>query len=122
MTRAIFVLILLTLVTQARSQEQKCKNFIISIDEKVVTGGMTQFRIIALFDNGKKQTIEADYYPGRLSLQQTDYDRLLSNEVVTTYLAFNYSEYCKKNQTSYDYEIDIKKGWLLQHYYLESAG
>ena len=119
MKRATIILILLALVTQARSQEQKKSiNFIISIDEKVVTGSMAQFRIIALFENGTKQTIEADYYPGKLSLQQTDYDKLLSQEVITTYIAFDYSEYCKNKQTTFNYEIDIKKGWLMHYYYV----
>jgi hypothetical protein len=119
--RVIIIFILTSLISSDHSiaqEQRKDVNFVIVIDEKVLTGAMTRFKIIFSLENGAKETIEADYSPGNLSLKQSDYDKLLSADVKTTFLAFDYTEHCKKNQSVHNYEIDIKKGWLEHYYYV----
>src|SRR5882762_1023198 len=107
------IILLMTLIAgrgYVTAQEQKKDlNFVIVIDAKVLTGVMTRFRVIGLLENGTKEIMEADYAPGNLSLKQSDYNKLLSSDFKTAYLAFDYTENCKKDQVIHNYEIDIKK-------------
>src|SRR5579872_6360961 len=116
------VIFLMTLIAGrgyvAAQVERKELNIVIVIDAKVLTGAMSRFRVIGLLENGTKETMEADYAPGNLALKLLDYNRLLSSNFKTTYLAFDYTENCKDDQIIHNYEIDIKKGWLEHHYYV----
>lgn len=95
---------------------QKNINLIISIDDNIPTGSLSGLKLVAVNENGSKETISADYYPGNLSLSEFDYKNLLDTSIRTVYLIFNYTEYQNQKQYSYNYDIDLKKGWL-QHYY-----
>lgn len=117
-----FVLIFLLSVslTSYTIGQEKMKdiNFVIVVDEKILTGVMERFKIIANLKNGTNEKIEVDYCPGNLSLKQSDYEKLIDTNVKTIYLAFDYIEYSNKKQKIYNYEIDIRKGWLEHYYYV----
>ncbi|MFM7857317.1 MAG: hypothetical protein ACKO96_36705 [Flammeovirgaceae bacterium] len=118
-TLIIFIAVLMAGKIYVSAQEQKKDlNVVIVIDTKVITGAMANFRVIALLENGGKKVVEVEYSPGNLSLPKSEYEKMLNDEIKTTLLAFDYYEYCKKEQTVYNYEIDIKKGWLQHSYYV----
>ncbi len=111
----------MTLISSSQSiaQDQRRNvNFVISIDGQIVVGSMIGFKIIALSENDTREIIEADYAPGNLSLEQSDYDKLLNENIKTILLAFEYTENCKNQKQTYSYEIDIRKGWLKHYYYV----
>ncbi|RFM29058.1 hypothetical protein [Deminuibacter soli] len=113
----ILICVLLSFKVSAQEQPQRI-NFILSIDEKIVSGSVSKIKILASLTHGGKRVIEADYYPGNLSLSQSDYALLKSDTVSSVFLSFTYSEFCNKNRRDYDYEIDLKKGWLQSYFYV----
>lgn len=116
MKRIVYLLSLLTCCMQLSAQ--KNVNLIVLIDENIVVGSLSGLKLVAVAANGNKETINADYYPGNLSLSEDDYKKLLDTTIKTVYLVFNYTEYQNKKQQTYNYEIDLNKGWLQHYYYI----
>lgn len=114
----ILIYAMIVCVYNTELQAQKDINLIISIDDNIVVGSMSRLRLIASLENGNEQILEANYYPGNLSLKQADYDKLLNANVKTVFLAFDYSERCENKQHTYNYKIDLQKGWLEHYYYI----
>lgn len=117
MSKLIFYTIALCFCC-AQLRAQKNLDLIISIDENIVAGSLSGLKLIAVSDNGNKEIINANYYPGNLSLSESDYRKLLDTSIKTVYLVFSYTEYQNQKQHSYHYEIDLKKGWLNHYYYV----
>lgn len=110
-----FIILFLTIISfNAFSQKI---NFILSIDDKIVSGNISNFKIIATLRQKDKKLIQADYYPGNLSISKENYDLLLSDEVEDVSLSFNYTEFCKTT-ARYEYNVNIKKGFLQHYYYI----
>ncbi|PHS04933.1 MAG: hypothetical protein COA88_13045 [Kordia sp.] len=99
-----------------QAQVKKDIDFIISIDEKLPISSIHKTKIIANMKDGSEKIINIDYSPGSLGMNSVDFDKLLSSEVKSFWLKFNYTEICKKNNIEHTYEIELKKGWL-KHYY-----
>lgn len=116
MRRVIYLIVLLFCCTQLNAQ--KNINLIISIDDGIAVGSLSGLKLVAITTNGSKETINADYYPGNLALSDNDYKKLLDTGIKTVYLVFNYTEHQNQRQQSYNYEIDLNKGWLQHYYYI----
>lgn len=101
-----------------RLDAQKNINLIISVDDRIVVGSLSGLRLVAISTTGNKETINADYYPGNLSLSENDYKRITDTGIKTVHLVFNFVEYQSLKQQSYKYEIDLNKGWLQHYYYI----
>lgn len=93
-------------------------NLIISIDRAIPVGSITGPRLIVIKEDGSKTLIEADYYPGNLSISEDEYKLVMDSSIKTVYLAFNYTEYKKSGTVVYNYELDLKKGWLTHYFYI----
>lgn len=117
MIRILNCLIMICVIS-TKLQAQKNINIIISIDDRVVAGSLSGIQLIAFLGSDSLRTVTANYYPGNLSLSETDYNHLLDTSVKSVFLAFNYIEHCKNNQKTYHYEIDLQKGWLTHYYYV----
>lgn len=95
-------------------QYNKELDFVIVIDENVwIT--TTYFKVIMNKTSGL-DTVTASYYPGSLSIMQSDYDKLLSQEVKSVNLELIYYGHATKKQNIYKYEIEIKKPWLQDYF------
>ncbi|ANH81954.1 hypothetical protein A8C56_14135 [Niabella ginsenosidivorans] len=106
------------LLSCIRLNAQKNIDLIISIDEKIVSS-ISGLNFIAVTLNGEER-IQADYYPGHLSLSDSDYNKLLDTVTRTVYISFDYTEQQNTKQHLYHYQIDLKKGWLKHYYYILS--
>lgn len=116
MIKTVYCIILL--ISSYNAYTQKSIDFIISIDESVVSGSLSGIKIISVSENGAREVINVDYHPGSLSLIEADYKKLLDSSVKKIFLALNYIEYSNNKVKTYNYEIDLKKGWLNNLYFI----
>lgn len=108
------VLFLISYYRVSGQQYNKELDFVIVIDENVwITS--TYFQIVMNKTSGS-DTIKASYHPGSLSIMQSDYDKLLSEEAKSIYLKFVYYDHGVKKQKTYNYEIELKKPWLQDYF------
>lgn len=116
MKRVLFLLLLIFCFTYVYGQdERKELDFIIMIDEDIAIGSISQLQIKIVSDD-KEDILEANYYPGNLSIKQPDYGRLLSAHTKAIFLKFAYSVHDDKNQEIYHYEIELRKPWLEDYF------
>ncbi len=93
-------------------------NLIISIDNKIVTGNLSNIKINVKQKTGNQVFIESEYYPGNLSITKTNYDFLKSADVEKVFFTFNYTKFCNKLRKDINYEIEINKDWLDNYFYV----
>jgi len=94
--------------------QERSINFVISIDNEIAISSLSNFKILAYESNDNfKQLITVDYVPGNLFLKEQDYKRIISNEIKSFYLIFNFDDQCTgQGVVNYSYNIELKKGWL----------
>lgn len=91
---------------------QKSINLIISIDNQVVVGSLSNIKLDIIKDDETKEVFKLNYSPGDLSITDSNYSMILSHSIKQMILTFNHSEYCKGEQKTYYYEIEFKKSWI----------
>jgi len=110
------IVILLSILFSISLFSQQNKNFdiIIFVDEEIVIEGIADIKFILKDTSNLNNNIiiEADYYPGNLSITKSDYERiLLSNKDL--FLKFTYyGENEKGKRSVYLYEIEYQKSWM----------
>lgn len=104
---------MLFMATNIYSQEVKSSNFIIVIDEEIVTESLG-IKLLVISKDGNSREIETitGYYPGNISLKKSDYDDLISDETQSVILKFNYQTYINDSSYYYTYEIEAGKNWF----------
>ena len=118
MMRKHFLSVYLVLIIfgQAYAQdERKSLDLIIVIDGNITVGSIASLQIERV-TRRDKEIIAANYYPGSLSFTETDYGKLMSDSTKAINLKFTYYEYVGQNQTSYNYDIELKKEWLRDYF------
>jgi hypothetical protein len=102
----------IVIFAQAYSQDVK-KNFdfIIVINDNIAAGSIKSLQIEWVYASGKK-VIVASYYPGNLSLTESDYSKLMSDSTKAINLNFTNYEYVGQKQGSHSYKIELKREWL----------
>jgi hypothetical protein len=94
-------------------EKDTISNLIILIDDKVPTT-ISNFRI-EFFENNEITRIPIiNFEQGRLLLEKTIYNKLLSEKITNLKLYFNYSEFLNYNRKNYNYFIEVDKNILKQ--------
>lgn len=107
--------ILLSVMNMYSQEIEKNINFIISIDDQIVSS-IARAKIIITDKNDNVDQIEIGYIPGELIISNADFKQITQNQANSFLLAFDYYEYKKERQIVYNYEIEINKVWLEQSY------
>lgn len=103
-------------VNNVQAQEGKKEfNLVISIDGDVVVSSMTRTSLLLEYKNGEKKKEKVNYSPGNLSLDMEAYNRIMSDNVESIYLKFDFEDRCNGDMTN-SYDIELKKGWF-EHYF-----
>src|SRR5688572_29263794 len=63
-----------------------------------------------------QEEIKANYFPGSLTLSESDYKKLFSEEVKSISLQFDYYQYTSQKLEIYNYDLELKKAWLKDYY------
>ena len=87
---------------------KKNLDLIIVIDENIVVGTIASER--------SKEIIDASYYPGNLSITENNYIKLISDSTKSIKLRFIYYEYAGQDQTTYNYEIELRREWIEDYF------
>ena len=116
MLKFIFLFLTGISVSAVYSQTEKINfDLIITIDEKIPVGAVSNFKIRAITENSS-EIISVDYYPGNLSMKKDDYRKLFSDTIKLFYLDFDYYEYVGEKQHLYHYKIEYKKSWMQEYF------
>lgn len=103
-------------VSAVYSQIEKINfDLIITIDEKIPVGAVSNLKIRAITENSS-EIISVDYYPGNLSMKKDDFKKLISDPIKLIYLDFDYDKYVGEKQHLYHYKIEYKKSWLQEYF------
>jgi len=95
--------------------QNKIINLIITIDKEIVKDAYTRFVIIDTINN-KNDTIRASYYPGRLSIEENDFNRIIKSDNIIFYIGIG--KWIEGYGTvSRDYKINFRREWLFTKYY-----
>lgn len=114
MKKLLLILVFLLAQVTSAQDSKKASNFIITMDENIALT-LANSKIILSQGNNILRTIQFTYYPGNLSMNQTDYEGIMKFEG-TILLKFDYYEYLKDEQKVKNYEIEMGKIWLEQPY------
>ncbi|MGN6638213.1 MAG: hypothetical protein ACTHJ8_04820 [Mucilaginibacter sp.] len=111
-----FIIILFLSSNKLFGQEIRVNNsFIIVINNKVTTT-VDRLRLMLSDSTGKKQSIDGDYYPGVLSVNNIEDKKILDADSVSSLtLAFDSYAYYKSKQITSNYKIKLNWHWL-KHY------
>lgn len=118
MKRYCFQILLLLLIHQVSEAQEnkKCFNFIVNIDDEIVTT-LSRPVILLKQDSNLLKKIDIGYLPGNLSLNTEDFNSFFSIKETTLFLQFYYYQYSiKGKQEVYNYEIEIGKNWFEQSF------
>lgn len=114
MKKFIIISIMFLICIFAYSQEtMKDLNFIIVIDDEIIEGGIICFSV-----HDKAGNIYSAYYsPGNLSISQSDYHKMMSEDNnKTLFLSFTYDSYQGTNNNIYTYNIELSKMYFKEYY------
>lgn len=112
-------ILMLFITTNIYSQEVKNINFIIVIDEEIVTSSLSVKLLITSKDGVSKEIkTTTGYYPGNISLKKSDYDDLISDGTQNVILKFNYDPYINGKPYYYTYEIEAGKNWFEHMFFI----
>lgn len=112
-------ILILFITTNIYSQEVKNSNFIIVIDEEIVTNSLG-IKLLVTSKDGNSREIEpiTGYYPGNISLKKSDYDDLISDETQSVILKLRYDPYINGKSYDYTYEIEAGKNWFNDMFFI----
>lgn len=102
--------VLWTLISFVQSGK-KHLDFVIIIDGEVAIGSIANLSI-ELNINGNEKIIEPLYYPGNITMKESEYNQALSDSVTVVKIKFDYYKYIGKKQKLYNYEIEFQQEWL----------
>jgi len=110
------VILLFSVMLYGQKKELHDINFIISVNDKVEVGAITNPRIITYGSNDEKEIFEVDYYPGSLLLSDSIFDKLSSDKIKKMSFALDYNVFTKDKQHIYNYELEIAVGMFNYRY------
>ncbi|MBB5648939.1 hypothetical protein [Pedobacter cryoconitis] len=114
MKNILLVLLLIFLTTCSYGQSKSDFDFIIVIDEAIVTS-LSNPKLLIRKENELLSGINISFKPGNLSLNTADY-KIIANSNDDLYLKFDYYDYSKGKQEVYNYDIKIGKNWFEKSY------
>jgi hypothetical protein len=96
--------------------QNKIIDLIITIDKEIVTAVSNEHFVIVDTIGNKNDTIRVFYFPGHLSIKETDFDNIVKNTNVIFYFSVGKS---RKNKIINEiYHIDYKREWFFTTYSL----
>lgn len=111
----LFILIILSFFETFSYAQENESNIIILVDGNVVK--YTNGKIIYKESSGIERSVDVKIIPGRVQINDSDYQELLLKNIDKIYLKFDYSENCNEKIEYYSYEIeDFKLNWLKSDY------
>lgn len=116
--RILALLIIVVLNGIAAAQETKSFDFIIMVDDEIWTTPTSPEMILKDSQGNTITSFSTDYHAGNLSIADSNYQEMLSENIGSINMVLKYSRVCGDDIYSYDYEIDFKSGWLQNYFFI----
>lgn len=116
MKKLTLILILVLSSFVMFSQVNKSLNVIISIDNDIPHGSITNVKFELKRTDSTTETIRGNYYPGNLLISQNDFEKLMDKNVRSLNLMFSNEDYKEEPKRIENYIIEIKNFWLQSKY------
>ena len=100
------------------AQEIKDFDFIITVDEKIWTTPATPKMITKDNKGNIIDSFSVKYHAGSLSIEKKNYEMLIDSKVSDIEMELKYSDVCDDETFYYSYNIDFKKGWLKNYFFI----
>jgi hypothetical protein len=114
----ILSFLLVTSLNTIVAQNTKNFDFIITVDENIWSIPATP-KMTTKDDNGNIiDSFSVKYHAGSLSMQESDYEKLMDSKVSNIEMKLKYSNICDDETFYYDYVIDFKSGWLKNYFFI----
>lgn len=119
MKKILILGLLIIAFTNVFAQENsKSFDFIIMVDETIWTAP-AEPKIIIKDKNGKEiNTFLTSYHAGDLSFKESDYKKLSGSEFDSMIMVLKYTDICNDEVQYYNYNIEFKKGWLNNYFFI----
>ena len=105
------VLFLCILSASTAYSQNRDFNFILSVDNDLRNVYVDEFEVTDM--EGNRQSIRVNYTPGNLSMNEGDFQKLASENIVNMALKASYIKQCGDDTETFDYDIgDFKLAWL----------
>lgn len=116
MRNLLLTLIILISLNSFSQNEKVNFNFIICIDEHIVSK-LQSPTILVKKNEQVIKSIDLSYYPGSLTMYKNNFIELnqLNNDEII-YLCFSYNDYSNNNQNILFYEVEMGKNWFNTSY------
>jgi len=113
----IFIAMFFLFNKECLSQSDEFKiDLIIVVNNELEVGTISNLRLIVKREGGEEIEIDANYYPGSLSFNTTDYENLFSIKNDSAFISFNHKSDSKHKQSLVNYEIPFYKEWIRSAY------
>lgn len=114
MKKIIIIFILILSSKNLIAQETKKISFVLVVNEEVISK-QSKLTFTLTTDNST-ENISALYYPGTLTLNYSDYEKLISIATKSISLRYYDKVYLDNKTNFYDFEIEYQKSWLQDTY------
>ena len=111
MKKLIFILLIMFSYSR-ESMGQVQMDFIITVNDELEVGSLSNLRFVVRSKDGGKQEVEMQYHPGNLSIKESEYKQLFSDESDSVFVAFDHNKFCGEKHDLVNYEIPFYKSWL----------
>jgi len=109
MQKVIFILLVLHF-SMGYSQKNDF-NFIVSVNDNLEN--VYAYRFVLKNKNGKKDVVNLNYIPGKISIEKSDYQALLSDSIIQINLIVRSLKQCGNRVDTSEYKIEnFKLAWL----------
>lgn len=114
MKKIIFIPLVLIFVTKLFGQEvnKHRVNLVVTIDKKIPSQGDINLHFIIEKENQKVDTVNINYVPGDIFLQEIELNKLQSKDIKSISLEIRYMGFYKTEVKTYNYKINFYKSWL----------
>lgn len=99
-----------------KSISQQKINLIVSINDRIVSGLISNFRIVGAINDGKEIFASGHYYPGCLSLSSDGLNFINDSTIRKLRIVFDHTDYVSGEAVVFNYRIEISRNMLLGNY------
>lgn len=95
-------------------EKNKTMSFVLVVDGEVINANVNITFLIN--SENSEDKILATYYPGTLSMSQTDYEKLISDNTKNVYLRYYQNNYINGKMNDCNFVIEYNKIWIQDKY------
>ncbi|WP_034886236.1 hypothetical protein [Gillisia sp. JM1] len=113
MIKKLFLIIILGISNISLAQNS---NFIIQVNNEIITDGIIGLKLIYNVDNKKESSTDLKYVPGNLILNKKLWSKINSDSTNEIILSFNYQTFKKNKNEITNFQLSLSKNDFKRDY------